>query len=523
MSQKLTSGIPHPASCIPHTASRILHPLSRILHLASRILFFASCILFFASCILHPASACFAQTDSDKKTEVIILHLNDMHAKTDGFAKLKYLADSLRRGNPNVFILSAGDNFTGNPFIDMVSDKGSPMIDLMNKSGFTLSCFGNHEFDLGQVFLEKRIEQAGFPFICANINTGNSVLKQPEAFYILKVGSLQIPVLGLIEINDKGIPDTHPSKVEGIRFTDPYTTAGKFTSLKKKYGSLIALTHLGVEADKKLAREYPEIDVIIGGHSHTILKIALTEAGVAIVQAGSYQRFIGKLTLVYSGNSITEKHDTLIAIESLKGSDETIQSLVKSYENNPEFEKVAGIAEAAIKGKQNLGALMTDAIAWTVKADFAFQNKGGIRTQSIPEGEIRIKEIYRLDPFGNQVVIYKLLGREIEDLVLRSFKKERDIDLIPSGMTYIVKKAENEKKASVKISDLLGKPLEPEKTYTVALNSYIAAAYDFTHSDPGKTLELTTEECLIKFLENRKKVNYTDIVRATSEVRKKKK
>ena len=516
MNRNFTFGIPHPAS-------RILHPASCILDPASRILYLASCILFLASFSLHPASGCFAQTDNGKKTEVIILHLNDMHAKTDGFAKIKYLADSLKRVNPNVFILSAGDNFTGNPFIDMVSDKGSPMIDLMNRSGFTLSCFGNHEFDLGQVFLEKRIEQAGFPFICANINTGNSVLKQPEAWYILKAGNLQIPVLGLIEINDKGIPDTHPSKVEGIRFTDPFETAGKFTALKKKYGSLIALTHLGVEADKKLARDYPEIDVIIGGHSHTILKLSLTEAGVSIVQAGSYQRFIGKLTLVYSGNSIVEKRDTLIVLESLKGSDETVQNLVKSYENNPEFEKVAGIAETAIKGKQNLGALMTDAVAWTVKADFAFQNKGGIRIQSIPEGEIRIKDIYRLDPFGNQVVVYKLSGKEIEDLVLRSFKKERDIDLYPSGMTYVIKKAENEKKAGVKMQDLSGKPLQPEKTYTVALNSYIAAAYDFTHSDPGKTLELTTEECLIRFLEYRKKVNYSDDVRVKSEVRKKKK
>ena len=101
---------------------------------------------------IHPV---FAQKSREGRTEVIILHLNDMHAKIDGFARLKYLADSLRRSHPYVFIVTAGDNFTGNPYVDMVADKGAPMIDLMNQSGFIVSCFGNHEFDLGQAASEK--------------------------------------------------------------------------------------------------------------------------------------------------------------------------------------------------------------------------------------------------------------------------------------------------------------------------------------------------------------------------------
>ncbi len=456
----------------------------------------------------------FAQKGNAGKTEVIILHINDMHAKIDGFAKLKHLADSLRHRHPYVFIVAAGDNFTGNPYVDMVADKGAPMIDLMNQAGFCLSCFGNHEFDLGQVFLQKRIDQARFPFICANMKTGSSGLKQPPAYDVLKAGSLQIPVLGLIEINGNGIPDTHPSKVTGLTFSDPLKTAGEYVELKKKYGSLIALTHLGVETDEKLAREYPQFDVIIGGHSHTILKNALTENGVMIVQTGSYQRFIGKLTLVFRGNIIEEKSDTLIAMESLNGSDPALESATGKYENNPEFEKVVGIAISPVSGKQDLGALFTDAVAWAAKTNFAFQNKGGIRIQSLNEGEIKVKDIYRLDPFGNQVVVYSLSGKQIGSLILNSYKKEREIDLIPSGMTYMIIKGENGKPAELKMYNQSGKPLDPDKKYTVALNSYISAAYTFENSDHGTIRDITTEECLISFLLYRHKVQYKDAQRA---------
>ena len=456
----------------------------------------------------------FARKSSLERTEVIILHLNDMHAKTDGFARLKYLADSLKRSHSYVYIVSAGDNFTGNPYVDMVADKGFPMIDLMNQTGFTLSCFGNHEFDLGQLFLEKRIEQAKFPFICANMNTGSSGMKQPLPYYVLTAGKLQIPVLGLIEINENSIPDTHPSKVAGLSFSDPLKAAGEFVELKKKYGSMLALTHLGVETDEKLAREYPQFDVIIGGHSHTILKQHLTIDGVMIVQAGSYQRFIGKLTLVFKGNIMVEKIDTLIAMESLTGSDPAIKSMTDRYDNNPEFEKVAGYAASAINGKQNLGALVTDAIAWAAKTDFAFQNKGGIRLQSLEKGEIKVKDIYRLDPFGNQVVVYKMSGKEIGSLIINSYKKEKEIDLIPSGMTYVIKKGENGKAPELNMFDHSGNQIQQDKIYTVALNSYVSAAYVFEHQDQGSTLELTTEDCLIRFLGKRHKVTYNNNERA---------
>ena len=222
--------------------------------------------------VLLPFQGHSQHKTAGKPTEVIILHVNDMHAKIDNLPKLAYLADSLRKIHPVVFLVSVGDNFTGNPVVDMISDKGYPMIDLMNRCGFNVSAMGNHEFDLGQENLNKRFEQAKFPFICCNFDATGTPLKQPKPYLVLEAGKkIHIALLGIIELNDKRIPDTHPSKVTGIKFYDGIAKAREYSWLKKKYGILIGLTHLGVETDIKLADSMPEFDEIIGWHSHTLI------------------------------------------------------------------------------------------------------------------------------------------------------------------------------------------------------------------------------------------------------------
>ncbi len=105
---------------------------------------------------VNPAAA----RKCNRSFEVVFLHVNDMHAKIENMGKLAYLADSIRSIHPYVFLVSSGDNFTGNPIVDMFPEKGYPMIDLMNQVGFNLSAIGNHEFDLGQDVLDKRRKEA---------------------------------------------------------------------------------------------------------------------------------------------------------------------------------------------------------------------------------------------------------------------------------------------------------------------------------------------------------------------------
>ncbi len=456
------------------------------------------------------------QNTPDNPQEVIILHVNDMHAKIDNLPKLAYLTDSLRKINSYVFLVSAGDNFTGNPVVDMIADKGFPMIDLMNRCGFNVSAIGNHEFDLGQDFLNKRLAQAKFPFICCNFDATGAVLKQPEPYIVLEAGNkIHIALLGIIELNDKGIPDTHPSKVTGIHFYDGISKAQEYTWLKKKYGILIGLTHLGVDTDKKLADLMPVFDEIIGGHSHTLSEKPMMENGVMIVQDGSNLNYIGKTTLRVENGHVTSIKDEIIPITALHKADPVLSELCNKYNQNEEFNKVAGIAEVSLKGYDALGSLMTDALTHQLGVDIAFQNQGGIRVFLLPQGPITIKDVYRLDPFSDQVVTFKMKTEEIKSLLHYSYKQEKKIDLQVSGMKYIITIDDQDHFLSIELYDDSGKPLDPLKEYTVVMNSYIAASYRFNHLDPGTTCSLTTAEILINYLKKVKRVNYSGIKRAS--------
>ena len=354
------------------------------------------------------ASSFFIQAYSgNEPTEIIILHTNDMHAKIDNLPKLAYLLDSLKRNHPFVFLVAAGDNFTGNPVVDMVPDKGFPIIDLMNRSGFDISCTGNHEFDLGQEFLNKRVAQAEFPFICCNLDASGAEFKQPRPYYIIYAGSeITLAMLGIIQLDVNGLPSSHPAKMTGIKFCNGPHKAKEYTWLKEKYHILIGLTHLGVEDDVKLADSMPQFDLIIGGHSHTLLEKPLIENGVMIVQAGANLKYVGKTTLTIADGHVIDRQDEVIPISALKKSNPEMDELVGKYNQNEEFSKILATAETPFEGLDELGSLMTDALASELKVDFAFQNKGGIRVQNMEKGNITMKDIYKLDPFNNQVVIY---------------------------------------------------------------------------------------------------------------------
>lgn len=452
---------------------------------------------------------------SGKTTEIIILHTNDMHAKIDNMGKLAYLADSLRKMHPYVFLFAAGDNFTGNPVVDMVEDKGYPMIDLMNRCGFNLSAIGNHEFDLGQDQFNARRKQANFPFISCNIDASGAKLKQPEPYYILKAGKVKIPVLGIIQLGENGLPDSHPSRLEGLKFTDGIRKAAEFSKLKKKYGMLIALTHLGVEMDEPLAKAMPQLDLIIGGHSHTMMTQPMMVGDVMIVQTGSGLKNVGKTTLVVRDKKIVRRTYELIPLASITGTNPEVQALIDKYNDNPELNKEIAIAEAPLEGEDELGSMMTDAITSRLKVDFAFQNVGGIRISNLQKGAIRLKDVYRLDPFGNLVVTYTMNTEEIRSLICNAFNRGKAIDLEVSGMSYTIVTDDQGNCKDVIMKDKTGKPLDAAKEYKVGVNSYISASYKFDHRDPGTTTYTTSAQALIDYLQDVKKVNYAGVKRVS--------
>lgn len=450
-----------------------------------------------------------ANAQKEKTTEVVILHTNDMHSKIDNFGKLTYFADSMRQVHKYVFLMSAGDNFTGNPIVDMFPDKGYPMIELMNAAGFDVSALGNHEFDMGQELQNKRRQQARFPFISCNIDAKGGIIQQPEPYIILKAGKNRIPVLGFIQLGENGLPDSHPSRLEGLKFTDAQQKAAEYAWLKKKYGMLIGLTHLGFEVDEQMAQKYPQFDVLIGGHSHTTLAKPVMVNDVMIVQTGSGLKNIGITRLTIKKGKIISRSSELYPISRITKADPEVQALIDKYNNNEEMNSKIATAATAFSNQEELGCMMTDAITHRMKLDFAFQNLGGIRISELSAGDIRLKSIFQLDPFGNQVVTFNLTGTEIKSLICNAYNREKQPDLVPSGMTYTVKVNAEGLCTDVEMIDISGQLIDLNKTYSVGLNSYISASYKFDHADQGITNYATSAQTLLDYLGEIKKVDYS--------------
>jgi 2',3'-cyclic-nucleotide 2'-phosphodiesterase (5'-nucleotidase family) len=395
----------------------------------------------------------------------------------------------------------------------MYPDNGFPMIELMNKLQFNLTAVGNHEFDMGQELQNKRRQQATFPFISCNIDASGAIVKQPEAYVILKAGRIKIPFLGIIQLGENGLPDSHPSRLEGIKFSNGIGKAKDFLWLKEKYGILIGLTHLGVEDDEVLAKTYPDFDLIIGGHSHTTMTKAMMVNGVMIVQTGSGLKNIGITTLQVTKGKITDLKYELVPLAGITETDPEVQQMIDAYNKNEELNRVVGYAETAFNSKEELGCMMTDAIAVRMKVDFAFQNLGGIRISNLLQGDILMKDVFRLDPFGNQIVTYTMTYAEIKTLLCNAYNRNKETDLVPSGMTYTVTVNSEGVCTDVEMKDTSGKILDSTKSYTVGLNSYIAASYKFDRADQGITNYTTTAQALLDYLGEVKKVNYSGVQR----------
>lgn len=448
-------------------------------------------------------------------TKIIILSTNDMHAKIDNFSKLAYLADSLRHIYANVFLVSAGDNFTGNPVVDQYPEIGYPMIDLMNKLHYDVSALGNHEFDLGLENLNKRMEQATFPFISCNIEASGTILKQPKPYINLQTANgVKLIILSAVQLGENGLPDSHPDKLIGLRFEEGIAKAVTYKNLRQQCNIFIALTHLGIEKDTMLAKQMSELDIIIGGHSHTLMEKPFFVNGVMIIQAGSGLKYTGKITVLVCKGKVVGRSDELIDLGKISGKDNVVQGIIDAYNDNPVLNQVIATAKQAITGEDELGSLMTDAITERLGVDIAFQNNGGIRISELAAGDILLKDIYKLDPFGNIVVKFLMNVAEIKSLIASSYNRGKSPDLQVSGITYTVMVDSAQVLKDLQLLGRDGNVLNPDKEYSVGISSYVASSYHFEHRDAGESLYTTTAQTLIDFLKAKKIVDYKGVKRA---------
>ncbi len=442
------------------------------------------------------------------KDEIIILHTNDMHGSIANFARLAFVVDSIEKLHENVYLFSAGDMFSGNPIVDMHDDKGMPMVDLMNLVGYDLATLGNHEFDYGQDILNKRIAQAQFPIICANVKTETGSLVSLESYYqFVTKKNTKISVLGLLEnFSNNYIPATHPLKVQGLVFDNPFSTALKYNFLTPQSNISIALSHLGYEADQILANQSTQFQFIIGGHSHTKLSNFTVLNSTSIAQAGSNLKYLGEIKVKLENGKITEKSYHLIYLSSNGGKNETIAEKVAQYNDNPKFQEVIGTAQESFGGKEELGCFFTDGLTHRPEVEIAFQNDGGIRIGSIAQGDISMMQVFQLDPFGNGLLSLEMTTAEIRSLISNSFYNGEP-GIRVSGIHYTVVITSGQI-SNIKLQHYDGSFLDENKTYKVGLSDYIYNSYTFDHQNEPISLGITTAESIIEFLKDVKMVNY---------------
>ncbi|MDX9772683.1 MAG: bifunctional UDP-sugar hydrolase/5'-nucleotidase [Bacteroidales bacterium] len=445
-------------------------------------------------------------TSTQGEKQAIIFAVNDMHAAIDNFPKLAYIVDSLRAIYPDMLLVGAGDNQTGNPVNDQYPEKGFPMIDLMNAVGFDLSAAGNHEFDSHPEGFSYLTHKANFGFICANITAADSLNIKLNPYKIITLpNGLRLAFLGLLQINQNGIPDSHPDNVKGFTFRSPFEVAPEYLYLKDQSDIFIMLTHLGFEEDVKLAETMADgIDLIIGGHSHTKVEKEQIHNGVLITQAENKLKYGTLIKLTTKSDGTLQRDMELINIRNSKNEKPSIRAMVDRYNDNPALKEVIATATDDFSSYEELGYLMADAQRDAAKADIALVNPGGVRIDYLAKGPITVMNVYQLDPFGNELVVTRLTGNEIHSLMLAAYTMDDNHPLYPSGIKTKLTLDADGNLADVALLTESGTPLDMNQTYTVAMNNYMTQVYKYQHADPGQSLFITTADATITYLKENK-------------------
>lgn len=231
----------------------------------------------------------FVAEATPKAKRLTILHTNDVHSRIDpfpmdgsrnqglgGVARRSTLIDQIRQAEKNVLLLDAGDMFQGTPYFNMF--EGELELELMSKLGYDAGTFGNHEFDNGIVGLVKHLDKANFPFLTANYDfTGTLLEGRTKDYIVIEKSGIRIGLTG-VGIDIAGLVD--PNNHKGMHYLDPIPVLNRIAKMlreEKKCDLVICLSHLGYKyeneqvSDLKLAANCQNVDIILGGHTHTFL------------------------------------------------------------------------------------------------------------------------------------------------------------------------------------------------------------------------------------------------------------
>ncbi|XP_058450680.1 protein 5NUC-like [Malaya genurostris] len=446
-------------------------------HLRRNRLVLSSWLLLSMASVIHAAPR-------SENFQLIILHNNDMHARFEqtgaygndcqpedvasnrcygGFARVAHKVRQYRKtetdGGVPVLYLNAGDTYTGTPWFTIFKDNiTAAFLNMLKPDAISL---GNHEFDLGVEGLVPFLNEVDFPVLVANLDLSQTPSMQNTASLrnsvVFDKGGVKIGVIGYLTPETKQLA---PSNT--VLYTDEIHAINKEASALKAQGIniLIALGHSGLERDQQIAAGCPDIDIVIGGHSHTFLytgtapDIDPTEgpypvrvnnsAGreVPVVQAFAYTKYLGHMLVEFdSSGKLVSFNGSPILLNGAVERDSDVLELLELYRPGVQtLDEVIGHTTVLLDGTRcrfeecNIGNMIADSIVmayassrdenseyWT-DAAIAFIQGGGIRASIAPgaEGNITKKDVLTVLPFGNAVILAEVPGETIRLMLERS-------------------------------------------------------------------------------------------------------
>lgn len=473
-----------------------------------------------ASALAISACIIFNQNAQAKSNELVILHTNDTHSLIDpdggkgGVLQRKAIIDSVRKAEKNVLLVDAGDIVQGTLYFKFF--KGDVEFPLMNMMGYDVQILGNHEFDNGLNDLAKNYKTLKADLLSANYDFSGTVMEGIlKPYTIKKIGDKKI---GFIGINIDPTSLISNANYKGLKFSDPILKANEIASMLKKdkdVDLVVAITHIGARkennkpTDYELAAASRDIDIIIGGHSHTVIQpknadnkfpsIVKNADGkpVMMAQTGKYGKNLGyiKINLDNLKNSTPADFDQRLIEVTDRFPDSALDKKMNSF-IEPFREKInivnkhiIGRADADMDPDARVGAYVNwsaDFAKWygdlkadSLKAagvdiprrpDMAMMNVGGIR-QPMKKGDVTEGQMLATFPFSNHMVITCIKGADFADAMKIAASKggeavSNEVRVLTDGQ------------GNVKEILINNQPIDSQRDYYLSTIDYLAWGND---------------------------------------------
>ncbi len=377
-------------------------------------------VLVIIVCLSILSVGCSSLCPAQVTRTVNILHTSDTHAQTlpddndiGGYAIVSRFMNFYKADHDNVLILDAGDKITGSPVSTLF--EGKPIFEIMNTMPYDVSALGNHEFDHGWDKIDGFMEIMDSPLLNSNLRKPDGGMFGDGAVAYRMVNGVRIGIIGVITSDFYRVTATVGH--EGVEVTNAAEAVAHYLpEVERNSDLVVVLSHCGLAEDKKIAEMNPGVDLIIGGHSHTVMQEPIKVGQTVIMHPGAKTRYVAELNLKVdiATGTISEYRGRLIPMSASKyPPDPVTNAVVRHWED-----KVADLVNVEIgenkefKKPEELRLIIAAVLKQKYKTDLGFQNLGGVRN-TLPEGVILKKNIWQILPFINKIVILKLDREEL--------------------------------------------------------------------------------------------------------------